>query len=228
MLESMSAPAPIREDPATAEAIAVATVGAERRLWLLELMTGFCMALLEAFRPGGAGEALLGLAHGKAFAAVMRGARLCISLEMETHLLLRNLRAGILPAPKAPRTAPKTSTGSDEGEDLDEGQSLDREFRPYIERDDDTGFRARLEDLEAVLHEEGHADWTLGETVKRLCRVLNLRPEWSGWLGDAWLEENLNAPLRQLLAETRAARRSAPPPTPILSPPAGRAIACES
>jgi hypothetical protein len=174
----MSAPAPTSPDQ-----IAAAIAHAERRLWLLEVMIRFCMALARALKPGGAAGDLLGLAWAKAYAAISRGVRLGIRLEIETRRLLRDLRAGILPAAKAER--PRRAE-AEELEDLEEREAGER-----VETESDTAFRARLEALEALLDQEAHADWSVQETVHRLCRVLGLEPEWSRWLGDDWLENNL-------------------------------------
>jgi hypothetical protein len=204
----MSAPAPTSSDQ-----IAAAIARAERRLRLLGMMTRFCMALLRALTPGGAAGALFGLAWAKAYAAISRGIRLSIRIEAETRRLLRDLRAGILPAPRAERPRPAERAETEELEDLEDLEDP----RKRVETESDTAFRARLEALEALLDQEAHADWSVQGTVRVLCRALNLKPDWSGWLGDDWIEDNLDAPFRQLLADTRAA----PPPTPTLSPPAG-------
>jgi hypothetical protein len=202
----MSAAAPSQQDHA--EAIAAATVGPERRLWLLELMGNFCMALLRAMKPGGAAAHLSGLVGFKVFAAIARAFRFTARLELETDRLLRDLTAGILPEPKAERRAdvepeePEEPEEREERDQTDATETPDREPREPTEND--KAFLARFEALEALLDQGAHADWTLPETIQRLCRVLGLKPDWSRWLGDDWLEKNFDL--------GRA---------PTLSPPAG-------
>jgi hypothetical protein len=196
---SMSEPAPAPPDQATAEAIAAAVARAERRLWLLEIMTRFCMALLRALKPGGAAGDLMVLAQVKALVVISRAGLLCIGLKLETERLLRDLKAGVLPA-SGPARPPASTEAAEtpEKEDREAIETLDREdFRERAESD--TAFRARFEAFEALLDPAaGGPDWSADETVRRLCRVLGLEPEWSRWLGDEWIEENLE--LKRLLA----------------------------
>jgi hypothetical protein len=214
----MSEPAPT---PPTPEEIAAAVARAERRLVLLDVMLRFCMALLRALEPGGAAGALLIHARVRALAAISRAVRLAIRLAMETRRLLRDVNAGVFPAPKAGRARPGApfALSTEPAETLDEEdredvETLDRDVHERVETESDTAFRRRLDAFETLLDQDaGGPDWSADETVRILCRVLGLKPDWSGWLGDEWIEENLD--LRRLLADTRAARTSSS------APPAG-------
>jgi hypothetical protein len=190
-------------------------------LVLLDVMLRFCMALLRALEPGGAAGALLIHARVRALAAISRAVRLAIRLAMETRRLLRDVNAGVFPAPKAGRARPgapfalsiEPAERPDE-EDREDVETLDRDVHERVETESDTAFRRRLDAFETLLDQDaGGLDWTADETVRILCQVLGLEPEWSGWLGDDWIEENLN--LRRLLAGARAARTSSS------APPAG-------
>ncbi|HEY2179398.1 MAG TPA: hypothetical protein VGH15_12530, partial [Caulobacteraceae bacterium] len=174
--------------PPTPEEIAAAVARAERRLRLLDVMIGFCMALARMLEF--AGDAAV-----EAYLAISKAVRLGIRLEMETHRLLMDLKRGVFPAPKAVRPRASATAPSESAEGLEE-----RERREPVETESDTGFRNRLEDFEALLSAHADApDWSPHQTAVTLCRVLGLDPDWIAWLGDGWIEEHLN--LKRLLAD---------------------------
>jgi hypothetical protein len=211
--------------PPTPEEIAAAIARAQRRLVLLGAMMEFCLALLRAMKPGGAAGALLMSAQVKAFDAISRAARLGARLEMETHRLLRELRRGVLPAPKAGCRVARADAPS--GLSTESAQTLHPEetgrsagtpdggCREPVETESDTGFRHRLEAFEARLEDADGPDWSALETARTLCRVLRFEPDWIGWLDDGWIDENLD--LRRMLADSCEAGRAADaaPPHPV-------------
>jgi hypothetical protein len=187
----------------TPEEISAAIAGAERRLRLLDVMIGFCMALARMLEFAGHGAV-------EAYLAISKAVRLGIRLEMETHRLLMDLKRGVFPAPKAARPRAPSAAPNESAERLEE-----REPRDRVETESDIGFRNRLEDFEALLTAHADApDWSPHQTAVTLCRVLGLDPDWIAWLGDGWIDEHLN--LKRLLADPL------PPPMGRVDREAGR------
>jgi hypothetical protein len=185
----MSKPAPITRETASEGALAAAAGHARRRLWLLEVIIALSMALLRAMNAGRTAGALPFQITAKAFVAISRVARLALRIHAETSRLLDSLKAGILP--KAPRRRAATETDEAAETLVDHATLIDRE--PRGEWESDKAFRARLEALEALLDQDALA---IGgeprEMAQRLGYALGFDPAWIGWLGDDWIDANLD------------------------------------
>ena len=204
----MFAPVPAPQEPASAEMIAEAVVRAERRLRLLETLTEFCMALLRALRVGGAADCLLDQARDRAFAAISRALHLIQTVKAQTRDLLRDLKAGILPPPKARRPAapPSAQRPARRGR----AQTPERAPREAVRTASLWAFRARLKALETLLDQD-HEDAfepSPRQKARRLCRVLGLKAGWGQWVDDDWVDGNLQ--LKRLRLSAHAGDSGAP------------------
>lgn len=185
------------------EVAAAAVLRAERRLRLLEELTGIGMEIARSLRPGavvaepaaqeapGAGPAG-DLAD--AFAKVSRAVRLTIALESKTDQELRKLRK---PPSAFERMLEESNTAKRRSYDADNrrsdhiarieaiiGDAIDREVETeeaYCELND--ALEQRLDWDEAYMSSQQRP---LRETVERLCHDLGLSPDWSCWTGEGW------------------------------------------
>jgi hypothetical protein len=184
---------------------------AERRLRMLEEMSEIGMELLRALRPSAAANEAAadetanppkGRDPNDAFARLTRAIRLTLALEAKTDTQLWDLKAGIVRMREEERTQSAKQA------------VIDREARK--ERISDLVTRVAeaeiadggdLNEFEKALFErlyedEAYYDCTerpLRETVERLCKDLDLHPDWSRWGDEGWIVDG--PPARPLSSE---------------------------
>jgi hypothetical protein len=209
----MSNLAPAPEDPAllaAAESPHLSVLRAERRLRLLEEMSEIGIELLRTLRPGAAADEAAdetaspakGRDPADAFARLSRAIRLTLALEAKTDTWLWDLKAGIVRMREVERTQSA------------EQAVIDREARKERLRDlvtsvaeaeiPDGGDFNELYDalFERLYEDEAYYDCTerpLRETVERLCKDLELNPDWSRWGDEGWIVDG--PPARPLFSE---------------------------
>ncbi|MGH8276751.1 MAG: hypothetical protein ACRETH_08645 [Steroidobacteraceae bacterium] len=196
------------EDPASLVADDPSVRRAERRLRLLEELAEIGMELARALRPGeaadGAAEAAAG--GGKlgepadAFARVSRAIRLTLALESKTDEALRDRKTGIT----CRREAERVQVAANDRKARAEAAAADRvarenQVRELVLRVAETEFenKGEFDDLYGALEERleedeayvGCEDWPLRETIERLCKDLELTPDWSRWDGEGWIDD---------------------------------------
>lgn len=175
--------AAVQPDPAVARA--------ERRLALLEELAEIGMEIARALKPGNKVDQPPQTADpAEAFARVSRAVRLTLALEAKTEAELADLKAGVV-RERETTAAQFTERRNAYIEDASERVLVvvDAEARDKAEHDN--LFEALTERLEL---DEAYFDCArrpLRETVERLCRDLELSPDWSLWEGDGW---SLDAP----------------------------------
>jgi hypothetical protein len=171
---------------------------AERRLRLLERLTEIGMALAEGLRdqvmyPEACKTPVENPAD--AFARISRAVRLTIALEAKTDQALADLRAGVareredakVRAVKTAREAAQKAREDREQRVTDlvlavgEFEVADREeFHGLMD-----AVLERLGNDSAYVNIDGTP---LREIVERLCKDLDLSPDWSHWTGEGWDE----------------------------------------
>lgn len=176
-------PAQAAPDPAVARA--------ERRLRLLEELTEIGMGLARRLTDEATDSA--GGDPAEAYVRVSRAVRLTIALEAKTDQQLADLVAGIVrereekrvkAAERAREAADKASQAREHAAycrvlDIAESESADQEdFEGLV-----TALDERLAEDPAY---EDCGEWPLRELVERLCRDLDLHPDWSHWTGEGW------------------------------------------
>jgi hypothetical protein len=203
MFDTAPAPQPPTA-PANDEASDPSVARAERRLRWLEELAEIGMELARALRPGAApaGEAPANdkvpvRDPAEAFAPLSRAIRLTLALEAKTDQELRDLKAGIAHKRKVEQV------------DADERAPHDRLTREFhvtalvveaaeAEIEDAEALGELIEAMEERLeHDEAYLRYDerpLRETVERLCKDLDLHPDWSLWDGEGWIFEAM--PLR--------------------------------
>jgi hypothetical protein len=200
---------------------------AERRLRLLEELAEIGMALARDLRDQA--EASDADAPGRrdpadAFARLSRAVRLTLALEARTDQALRDLKAGIEPAREEAR-ARGAERARAQDRDLRHDQVFNLVFdAAKAEVDDHEAFGEVFEALvERMEEDEGYADLRerpLREIVERLCRDLELTPDWSQWRDDGWAPGYSPARFR-FSPFNRPSRR------PLLNADPGSSLPCE-
>jgi hypothetical protein len=177
---------------------------AERRLRLLERLTEIGMALAEGLRdqvmyPEACKTPVEDPAD--AFARISRAVRLTIALESKTDQELADLKAGVVsPAREAARAKADERAKEDarRAERAAEKAREDREERvsdlvlavaesEAADREEFDGLMDAI--LERLGNDSAYADIEgppLREIVERLCKDLDLHPDWSHWTGEGW------------------------------------------
>lgn len=176
-----------------------AVARAERRLRVLEELTEIGMALArdlgERARAGQADEdhGLRGRDPADAFARISRAVRLTLALETKTDQALQDLKAGVVRAREKEKSqaAERARTEADEHCAAREAKVYELVFTAAeAEIDDVETFGDLLEALQERLeHDDAYQDAgerPVRETVERLCRDLDLTPDWSRWEGESW------------------------------------------
>jgi hypothetical protein len=214
---------------------------AERRLRLLEELSEIGMELVRGLRArttvdGASGESASGEAPSEAgpgrlanaaeaFARLSRAVRLTLALEAKTDQALQDLKSGLAPAREEARAraadyerlaAERARVAAAQDRDAREARVFDLVFTAAeVEIGDSEAFDDLLEALtERLDQDEAYGDllkWPLRETVERLCRDLDLTPDWSRWEDEGWTKGY--APLRP-----RFSRFNRPSRRPLLSP----------
>jgi hypothetical protein len=183
---------------------------AERRLRLLQEMSGIGMELLRDLKPGApAGRDPItktGPAKSRdpadAYAPLSRAIRLTLTLESRTEAEIRDLKAGIVRVREEERTRIAKRREADVQARGWKVRGLVMEAAEAEIADVDA-LEKLFEALEERLEEdEAYADFAerpVGETVERLCKDLALSPDWRRWNGEGW---SRNDPLaRPLFSE---------------------------
>jgi len=170
-----------------------AVARAERRLRLLQELSEIGMELARALKPGTEADETPGKDPAAAFAPLSRSIRLTLTLEAKTDEALRDLKAGVVRAREEERVqaAERARVADEEAQhaswlkvwngvttvvdaEIEDGDACDHLYEALWER---------LEDDEAY---EDYAERPLRETVERLCKDLQLTPDWSRWDGEGW------------------------------------------
>jgi hypothetical protein len=173
---------------------------AERRLRLLEELSEIGMELARGLRDranaelvDADGDAGSRRDPADAFARLSRAVRLTLALEAKTDQALRDLKAGLAPAREEARSRAEkeriagVAANYDDRKDevfelvfavakaeIDDNQAFGEVFEALVERlDEDEDYRDICER-------------PLREIVERLCRDLDLSPDWSQWRDDGW------------------------------------------
>jgi hypothetical protein len=128
-----------------------------------------------------------------AFARLSRAVRLTLALEARTDQALRDLKAGIEPERQEARAraAERAHRAGIGDRDVRHDQVFNLVFdAAKAEIDDHEAFGEVFEALvERMEEDEGYVDLRerpLREIVERLCRDLDLSPDWSQWRDDGW------------------------------------------
>jgi len=193
----MSNPAPDESAPVE-EAPDPSIARAERRLRLLEELSEIGMELARALKPvAGADETIAGKDPAAAFAPLSRAIRLTLALEAKTDEELRDLKAGVVRAREEKRVqaAKRARDAADKASEarVDRVRDLvlnvaERECEDVDAFDDVyEALKERLEEDEAY---DDCDERPLRETVERLCKDLQLTPDWSRWVDDGWIVES--------------------------------------
>jgi rubrerythrin len=193
----MSNPAPLESAPAE-EAPDPSIAEAERRLRLLKELTEIGMELARALKPcAEADEAASGKDPAAAFAPLSRAIRLTLALEARTCQELRDLQAGVARAREEERVqaAKHASDAADKAREAREDRVRDLVLNVAERECEDMdafdniyeALKERLEEDEAY---EDCGDRPFRETVERLCKDLELTPDWSRWDGEGWIVED--------------------------------------
>jgi hypothetical protein len=183
---------------------------AERRLRLLEEMSEIGMELLRGLKPSAAADEaadeaadrVKGRDPADAFARLSRAIRLTLTLEAKTDTWLWDLRAGIARMREEEQTqAAKQAVIDSEARTERLRNLVARVAEAEIPDIEDLN---RLDEaLEERLYEdEAYYDCTerpLRETVERLCKDLDLNPDWSRWGDEGWIVDG--PPARPLSSE---------------------------
>jgi hypothetical protein len=202
--------APTPEDPASESSPDASARRAERRLRLLEEMSEIGMELLRGLKPSAAADEaadeaadrVKGRDPADAFARLSRAIRLTLTLEAKTDTQLWDLRAGIVRMREEEQTqAAKQAVIDSEARTERLRNLVARVAEAEIPDIEDLN---RLDEaLEERLYEdEAYYDCTerpLRETVERLCKDLDLNPDWSRWGDEGWIVDG--PPARPLSSE---------------------------
>ena len=148
---------------------------AERRLRLLEELAEICMELARALKPCAQAAETPGKDPAAAFAPLSRAIRLTLALEAKTDEALRDLKAGVVRAREDRVRDLVLNVAERECEDIDDFDNIYE------------ALKERLEEDEAYVD---CGDRPLRETVERLCKDLQLTPDWSRWDGEGWIVED--------------------------------------
>jgi len=204
----------IAEDPAAPvadEAPDPAVLRAERRLRLLAELADIGMDLARALRPGAMASAACDAAAGEdagmqsgrargrdpaeAFAPLSRAIRLTLALEAKTDADLRDLKAGLVRAREEERTVAaercKAAAAKDAEDREEKIRDLVMEVADFEIEDKDAklelldAMEERLDDDVAYCDRD---ERPLRDIVERLCADLTLRPDWSRWDGEGWIQ----------------------------------------
>lgn len=169
--------------------------GAERWLQLLEEVGEIGLRLLRAHESAPCERdengAVVDTTEG--FATLSRAIRLTLMLEARTDRDLRDLKAGVVAPSKTVSPAAERRDAAAAAERLETVRNrLADAINEYAESEE--SFDELLESLNKRLEgdrESYGADRPLRETVERLCRELDLEPDWSRWLDDEedWIYE---------------------------------------
>jgi len=170
---------------------------AERRLRLLEELAEICMELARALKPCAQAAETPGKDPAAAFAPLSRAIRLTLALEAKTDEALRDLKAGVVRAREEERVqaAKRARVAEDAAQEAREDRVRDlvlnvaeRECEDIDDFDNIyEALKERLEEDEAYVD---CGDRPLRETVERLCKDLQLTPDWSRWDGEGWIVED--------------------------------------
>jgi hypothetical protein len=196
-----------------------AVLAAEWRLRLLEEMAEIGMARLRALPPVGDSD---GKTRDGAdpFDRLSRAIRLTLVLHAKTHEQLRDLKAGVFET-RAKEKAAADKRASERVEKIREDRiERVRELVANVvdsehENDDDfvrisDALDIRLEEDEPIF---GNPEHPLRAVVERLCKDLDVHPDWSLWEGDGWIVDD---PLtrRRFVSLKPASDAEATPPEP--------------
>lgn len=210
---------------------------AERRLRLLEELSEIGMALAQGLRDradadASDGDAAKGRDPADAFARLSRAIRLTLALEAKTDQELKDLLSGLAPAREEARARAEERARLARVEDYQtrNDQVFDRVFDvAKAEIDDNETFGEVFDALRERLDEdEGYADLVsapLRELVERLCRDLDLAPDWSQWQDDGWAPGYSPARYRFSPFKRPSRRRLLSADNSTLTPPWERTLA---
>jgi hypothetical protein len=171
---------------------------AERRLRLLEELSEIGMALARGLRAQAEvseadADAPRRRDPADAFARLSRAIRLTLALEAKTDQELKDLKSGLAPAREKERSRAEKERIA--GVAANYGNRKDEVFNLVFavakaEIDDNETFGEVFEALcERLDEDEDYGDLfkrPLREIVERLCRDLDLSPDWSQWQDDGW------------------------------------------
>ena len=162
---------------------------AERRLALLEELAEIGMEIARSLKPGAEAEETQSPSRepAAAFAQVSRAIRLTLALEAKTEAALIDWRSGAPDRREAAEAEAKACRAR--RKDRIEHLVLTAVAAEAL---DDAEFGDLYEALDERLEwDEAYADCVdrpLRETVERLCRDLQLSPDWTRWEDEGWSE----------------------------------------
>ena len=196
----MDMPAPDSDFASDADEVSDPAVPrAERRLKLLEEITGIGMELLRTLKPGAAGtEAAKGRDPAEIFAPLSRAVRLTLTLEAKTDQELRDLKAGIVRAREEDRTrlAKRERKAAAKDAETRKHKVWEAVFEvAEVEIEPGEDFDNLMEALDERLEvDPAYADCgerPVRETAQRLFKDLMLNPDMSQWddEADGWIRD---------------------------------------
>jgi hypothetical protein len=180
------------------ETVDPAITRAERRLRILEELTEIGMALARALRhrmPVCEMDPALTHDPAESFARISRAIRLTLTLEAKTEQELADLKAGIVRQREEKRVQAVERARVAAEEASEARQSRARELVGAVV-ESECGDYEEWSVVMTALDERTDEDevykncgeWPLRELVERLCKDLDLHPDWSHWTGDGWDE----------------------------------------
>ncbi|MGA2952083.1 MAG: hypothetical protein ABSD80_07610 [Caulobacteraceae bacterium] len=182
-------------DPAAAAPDA-AVARAEERLAFLRELTEIGMELARGLREQAAAgpvDPKAGRSPAETFDRLSRAIRLTIALEAKTDEALADLKAGVVR--EREETSARRAETAKETARMEGFRRMAKVFdRTYavaeVEAEDSEAFDSLYEALtERLEYDPSYRQCDrepLREVIERLCKDLDLNPDWSRWTGDDW------------------------------------------